>query len=196
MWPTRVIASLHLPPCFMLQSPAVTSRVTSAGGSAQNSAMSFAPSTPGLPVGKRNSTTRRLANRLGARKVDSSAAQSGSRAPSASNTSRSAIPCARAAARIASAASSTQQRFGTGDQIGRPQRLGRELRRQPIRLQVHAGLPGQGVGGGVAMSVADADARIAMSMRRMTAATISRCSSAARISRSPPVPSDFVGDEM
>ena len=89
---------------------------TVAGLFAQNSLMTRAPSVPGLPVGRRTSNSRRLANRLGAWKLDSIAAQSGSRwLPSASNTSRSLMPCARAAARTASAASST--RSGSGPAI-------------------------------------------------------------------------------
>jgi hypothetical protein len=96
--------------------PAVIRRVTSPGGSAQKAEMTSAPSLPGLPLGRRSSTSRRLANRLGARKLDSSAFQSGSRwLPSASNTSRSLMPCRRAAARTASAASST--RNGSGPAI-------------------------------------------------------------------------------
>ena len=101
------MASLHLPAWALLQSFVVMSRVTPGGGSAQNSLMTAAPSLPGLPVGKRSSTRRWLLNSPMLPNEAASADQSKSRA-SASNTSRSSQPLARAWTRTASAASSTR----------------------------------------------------------------------------------------
>ena len=53
---------LHAPSCLLLHSIAVTSKVTSGGGSAQNALIALAPSVPGRPVGKRRSSSRRVAN--------------------------------------------------------------------------------------------------------------------------------------
>src|SRR3546814_1485470 len=83
------MASLHLPPCFLLHSPPVTSRTTSAGGCAQKSVITSAPALPGRAVGMRSSISRLAENRLGAWKVACSGSQSKSR-PSASKTSSSA----------------------------------------------------------------------------------------------------------
>ena len=59
-----LVSSLRLqaPSCLLLHSIAVTSKVTSGGGSAQNAVIALAPSMPGRPVGRRRSIRRRLAN--------------------------------------------------------------------------------------------------------------------------------------
>ena len=127
--PARPIASLHLPPCC----PAPV-----AAGDQQHDV----GRRIGAELGDRLRAPSRLACRWAAAVRAGVAGEQARRAearfqsvpvrfalPSASNTSRSAMPCARAAARTASAASRTQQRFRAGDKAGRSQRLRRQVRR-------------------------------------------------------------------